>query len=315
MASRVEVSLVRPGPGSWGLRLQGGLDIQKALSIMAVTEGSPSQQSGLKAGDVLLAINGSDCCSMTHKAAQDAIVASGHRVELVVQRWTGQAEQEAPGVWRPQVQSVGGLPAHSLAKPPPVEEHWDVKHNTTAKAFSPGDQAQGFRSVAAPVTKVGGPTAPTRPQLQVCWLCTKPIVGAFLQVKGRPTHADCFVCGRCRASLRNVGHCTLGDQMVCEACAREGQGQAPPQGQAPGQGLAASLAMAAGRPQGPLQGVQGPLQGVQGPLQGVQSPLQGAQGQGGPGSWGQRLEADSAGGAASAEDFTAAFMQQLAGGK
>ena len=132
---------------------------------------------------------------------------------------------------------------------------------------------------------------------------------------GRPTHADCFVCGRCRASLRNVGHCTLGDQMVCEACAREGQGQAPPQGQAPGQGLAASLAMAAGRPQGPLQGVQGPLQGVQGPLQGVQSPLQGAQGQGGPGSWGQRLEADSAGGAASAEDFTAAFMQQLAGGK
>ena len=36
----------------------------------------------------------------------------------------------------------------------PVEEdsHWDVKHNITAKAFTAGETAPGFRSVAAPVS-------------------------------------------------------------------------------------------------------------------------------------------------------------------
>ena len=66
-----KVSLVRPGPGSWGLRLQGlpvdsdyhlhlcrchhrphipqgGVDVQKALTIINVTDGSPSEMSGLK---------------------------------------------------------------------------------------------------------------------------------------------------------------------------------------------------------------------------------------------------------------------------
>merc|ERR1712156_932964 len=82
MAGRVEVSLVRPGPGSWGLRLQGGVDVQKALTIVNVTDGSPSEMSGLKIGDVLLQINGRDCSIMTHKAAQDAIVGSGDQLPM-----------------------------------------------------------------------------------------------------------------------------------------------------------------------------------------------------------------------------------------
>merc|ERR1712212_50911 len=88
MAGRVEVTLSRPAPGSWGLRLQGGVDVQKALAIINVADGSPSEMSGLKIGDVLLQINGQDCSMMTHKAAQDAIVGSGDRVELLVQRWS-----------------------------------------------------------------------------------------------------------------------------------------------------------------------------------------------------------------------------------
>ena len=101
-----QVTLVRPAPGSWGLRLQGGVDVQKALAIINVTDGSPSEMSGLKVrwigsillilgncqiGDVLLQINGQDCSMMTHKAAQDAIVGSGDRVELLVQRWSAPA--------------------------------------------------------------------------------------------------------------------------------------------------------------------------------------------------------------------------------
>merc|ERR1711971_1262113 len=146
MAGRVEVTLSRPAPGSWGLRLQGGVDVQKALAIINVADGSPSEIFGLKIGDILLQINGQDCSMMTHKAAQDAIVGSGDRVELLVQRWSAPAP--APqGVWKPGVQLVGSPatgPAPqgqtytqtSLVANPMVEDsHWDVKHNITAKAL------------------------------------------------------------------------------------------------------------------------------------------------------------------------------------
>ena len=43
----VELTLQRPAPGPWGLRLQGGLDFDKALVISHVTEGAHSSLSGL----------------------------------------------------------------------------------------------------------------------------------------------------------------------------------------------------------------------------------------------------------------------------
>ena len=67
----------------------------------------------------------------------------------------------------------------------PEDDHWDVRHNVTAKGFQPGGGAPGFRSVSAPVTRPGqenrGP-----PQLAQCWLCSQNIMGVFLQVKGNP---------------------------------------------------------------------------------------------------------------------------------
>ena len=116
---------------------------------------------------------------MTHKAAQDAIVGSGDRVELLVQRWSAPAP--APqggnnfalgsnlitsfqGVWKPGVQLVGAPatgPAPQsqtytqtslVANPVAEDSHWDVKHNITAKAFTAAEPAPGFRSVAAPVS-------------------------------------------------------------------------------------------------------------------------------------------------------------------
>ena len=47
MPSLVQVSLQRNAPGPWGLRLQGGVDFEKALVISHVTDGSPSNMSGL----------------------------------------------------------------------------------------------------------------------------------------------------------------------------------------------------------------------------------------------------------------------------
>jgi len=289
--------------------------VQKALAIINVADGSPSEMSGLKIGDILLQINGQDCSMMTHKAAQDAIVGSGDRVELLVQRWSAPAP--APqGVWKPGVQLVGSPatgPAPqgqtytqtSLVANPMVEDsHWDVKHNVTAKAFTAGESAPGFRSVAAPVTKPGGPTPRGPPQLQVCWLCSKPIMGVFLQIKGRPAHAECFVCSECKTSLRNVGHISVGEKMLCEACANNAmQAQAPA---GPPQGLMGNLAKLAGRPQGLAAApglAQGPVNGMGGPPQ-VQA-----------GDWGRKLESDGAGAASNAEEFTKQFMQQLAGGQ
>ena len=167
--------------------------MQKALAIINVADGSPSEMSGLKVrwigsillilgncqiGDVLLQINGQDCSMMTHKAAQDAIVGSGDRVELLVQRWSAPAPTPQggknnlflvftasfAGVWKPGVQLVGAPatgPAPEgqtytqtslVANPVAEDSHWDVKHNITAKAFTAGETAPGFRSVAAPVS-------------------------------------------------------------------------------------------------------------------------------------------------------------------
>ena len=68
------------------------------------------------------------------------------------------------GVWKPGVQLVGAPatgPAPQgqtytqtslVANPVEEDSHWDVKHNITAKAFTAGETAPGFRSVAAPVS-------------------------------------------------------------------------------------------------------------------------------------------------------------------
>merc|ERR1712013_762715 len=188
-----------------------------------------------------------------------------------------------------------GTQTSLAANPVPEDSHWDVKHNITAK-----------------VTKPGGPTSRGPPQLQVCFLCTKPIMGVFLQIKGRPACAECFVCSECKTSLRNLGHISVGDKMFCQGCANKAmQAQAPSAGPPP-QGLAANLAKLAARPQGP----QGPLatERPSATRDPNGSNIGAPQGQGqAPGDWGRRLDADGAGAASNAEEFTKQFMQQLTG--
>ena len=151
-----------------------------------------------QSGDVLLEINGAQCGLMTHKAGQEAIISCGDLVPLTVHRQDSQPPP-APLAWTPTVEAVGAAPVKagvagetytktSLAKAPVEEDHWDVRHNVTAKGFQPGGGAPGFRSVSAPVTRPGqenrGP-----PQLAQCWLCSQNIRGVFLQVKGNQGQA------------------------------------------------------------------------------------------------------------------------------
>ena len=92
--------------------------------------------------------------------------------------------------------------------------------------------------------------------------------------------------------------------MLCQACANNAMQAQAPAAAGPPQGLTANLAKLAGRPQGPAApGLpQGPGNGMGGQPQV-------------PGDWGRKLEADGAGAASNAEEFTKQFMQQLAGGQ
>lgn len=309
MPSLVQVSLQRNAPGPWGLRLQGGVDFEKALVISHVTDGSPSNMSGLMTGDVIVEISGKDASSMTHKQAQEAIIACGNNVPLLVQRIVSQ--QPTPA-WKPQVEVVGGpavmpgVPGQTYTKTSlvasnvPDEDHWDVRHNFTAKGFQPSsNENPGFRSVSAPQTKPGHvPSGP--PQIAQCFVCGQSIKGIFVMTKGRPACPQCFKCSSCSAELKNVGHVQVGDKLICTSCHKVPNGpnsniQPPgPKPQSMAHNLAANLSkLANGKQQQSFQ-----VGAAAGP----------------PGSeWSQRLNADKAGMAGNAEDFTKEFMKQLTG--
>ncbi|XP_056018833.1 uncharacterized protein LOC125672255 isoform X11 [Ostrea edulis] len=69
----------------WGFRLQGGHDLNLELVVQRVFSNSPAEGE-LQRGDVILAINGRDASTLTHKQAQDGIKHCGGQVELLVSR-------------------------------------------------------------------------------------------------------------------------------------------------------------------------------------------------------------------------------------
>ena len=204
-----------------------------------------------------------------------------------------------------------------------------MRHNITAKGFQPpssGD-SPGFRSVSAPVTKPGHvPSGP--PKIAQCWMCSQPVTGLFVIIKGMEIYCNritlslmyftfsgqatcptCFKCSVCSGELKNVGHVQMGDKLICTKCHQQGQGQAPKpsQGQlgaAPmPKSLAANLSrLASDKQQSPGLARASPAA----PAPPNTMP---------PQDWSQRLNADQAGMATNAEDFTKQFMKQLAGGQ
>jgi len=100
--------------------------------------------------------------------------------------------------------------------------------------------------------------------------------------------------------LKNVGHIQVGDNLFCSSCHQNGpkgkpQDQEDNFHQRPGsmpQGLAANLSrLASNKQQGPAAAGQD------------------------SNDWSQKLNADKAGMATNAEDFTKQFMKQLTGGQ
>ena len=88
----------------------------------------------------MLEINGQDAGVMTHKQAQEAIIACGDQVPLLVQRTQDTPPQlsgiKPPDPFRPQVEVVGQLPVTPglpgdlytrtslLAPEVPDDDHW-----------------------------------------------------------------------------------------------------------------------------------------------------------------------------------------------
>jgi len=72
---------------------------------LQVNDSSPAEASGLRPGDVIVAMNGKDVQALRHKEAQDLIVRGGNTFQLTVARG-GLMER----TWKPTVTPVGHMP-------------------------------------------------------------------------------------------------------------------------------------------------------------------------------------------------------------
>jgi len=307
------------------------LDFDKALVISHVTEGTHSSLSGLMSGDVLLEINGRDAGTMTHKEAQEAIIACGDRVPLLVQRTQDTAQPQISGIkppepFKPQVEAVGqppvapGLPGDLytrtslLAPSVPEDDHWDVRHNVTAKGFTASaSDTPGFRSVAAPITKPGHvPSGP--PPI-------KEYVAYRTEMRGRQggqAETQGTIVGPGGAAALPQG-LAANLSKLANGKQQQTQQQPPTSSGEWAQRLNADRAGAAQDAEGFTKQFMKQLPGGQGQPGGQPAGLLGGVKEGpatpAPGDWARKLGADKAGMATNAEDFTKEFMNQLTGGQ
>ncbi|XP_069124660.1 PDZ and LIM domain protein 7-like isoform X10 [Argopecten irradians] len=83
----LEAKLERVDPSTqWGFRMQGGQDFCAPLTIQRVLPGSLAAKCGLQQGDIILKIGNSEANIMKHKDAQGAIMGSGNKLDLLLQR-------------------------------------------------------------------------------------------------------------------------------------------------------------------------------------------------------------------------------------
>ncbi|XP_060600557.1 PDZ and LIM domain protein 5-like [Ruditapes philippinarum] len=69
----------------WGFKMQGGSDVGMPLFVAHVSPNSIAGQSGLKAGDAILQIGGTDTMGFTHEQARGEMLRCGNDVNLTVQ--------------------------------------------------------------------------------------------------------------------------------------------------------------------------------------------------------------------------------------
>ncbi|XP_040218137.1 PDZ and LIM domain protein 1 isoform X2 [Rana temporaria] len=90
-----------------------------------------------------------------------------------------------------------------------------------------GEKPSGFRSVRAPTSKVAASVGGGQ-KLPICDHCGLGIVGAFVKIRDKPRHPECYVCTDCGTNLKQKGHFFVEEKMYCEKHARERM--TPPEG-------------------------------------------------------------------------------------
>ncbi|NWQ60445.1 PDLI2 protein, partial [Neopipo cinnamomea] len=80
------VTVTLPGPAPWGFRISGGRDFGKPITVSKVTEHGKAAAGDLRAGDVIVTINGESTAEMLHVEAQNKIKQSPGRLQLEVER-------------------------------------------------------------------------------------------------------------------------------------------------------------------------------------------------------------------------------------
>ncbi|XP_067947363.1 PDZ and LIM domain protein 3-like isoform X2 [Watersipora subatra] len=69
----------------WGFRMQGGANLNSALTIQRVFSGSPSEGE-LQQGDIIVSIDNRDATNFSHAAAEQAIKSAGGELSLRIKR-------------------------------------------------------------------------------------------------------------------------------------------------------------------------------------------------------------------------------------
>ncbi|NXM05805.1 PDLI2 protein, partial [Tyrannus savana] len=80
------VTVTLPGPAPWGFRISGGRDFGKPVTVSKVTEHGKAAAGDLRAGDVIVTINGESTAEMLHVEAQNKIKQSPGQLRLEVER-------------------------------------------------------------------------------------------------------------------------------------------------------------------------------------------------------------------------------------
>ena len=113
--------------------------------------------------------------------------------------------------------------------------------------------------------------------------------GVFLKAGGKPLHAECFKCATCSCSLKNIGHFHINNKFYCDNHAAAAKASNVIQQQQPAAPINVSQPQHQPKPQS--------------------QPQPQPQNQ----NWDNTLNANKAGAASNAEDFTKNFMADMFG--
>ncbi|XP_060063508.1 PDZ and LIM domain protein Zasp-like [Ylistrum balloti] len=141
----LEAKLERVDPSTqWGFRMQGGQDFSAPLTIQRVLPGSLAAKCGLQQGDIILKIGNSEANVMKHKDAQGAIMGSGNKLDLLLQRGAAPHQYHYEKFSAPAVPSkAGGLIQYGDSP--------SSNYNTSARPYgappqTPPTQSSTFQS-------------------------------------------------------------------------------------------------------------------------------------------------------------------------